>query len=158
MNQFDPTLDLTISREIGAPRQAVWDAWTDPRKLEQWWLPAPATCRVLDLDLRPGGAFRTEMSEDGQEFRPHLDACFLAVEEGTRIAFTTALDGNWRPADGGLAMSAVMTLSDRPGGTLYEAIVMHGNAAERRRHEEMGFEDGWGTVIRQLAEQVESGS
>lgn len=157
MTDFDPTLDLTISREIAAPRQSVWDAWADPRKLEKWWLPAPAKCRVISQDLRAGGAFRTEMSEDGGEFQPHIDGCFLAVEEGTRIAFTTALDSEWRPADDGLAISAVITLSDRPGGTLYEAVVMHGSAAERQRHEELGFEDGWGTVIRQLAELVESG-
>jgi uncharacterized protein YndB with AHSA1/START domain len=33
---FDPDLDLTISRVIKAPRQAIWNAWADPRNLEKW--------------------------------------------------------------------------------------------------------------------------
>lgn len=148
--EFDPETDLTISRVIAAPRTAVWDAWADPRNLEQWWIPAPARCRVVDLDLRPGGAFRTEMSEDGKAFEPHLDACFLAAEEGERIAFTTALDGSWRPTDGGLLITADITLVDHPDGTEYSAVVRHKDRAGRDRHDEMGFEEGWGTAIAQL--------
>jgi len=150
----DPALDLTISRVIAAPRQNVWDAWADPRNLEQWWIPAPAKCWVLDLELTPGGAFRTEMSTDGEDFQPHLDACILGVEDGRRIAFTTGLNGAWRPTVDGLVMTAVITMSDHPEGTSYEAIVMHANSAERDRHDKLGFEDGWGTAIRQLGELV----
>ncbi|MCY1077070.1 SRPBCC domain-containing protein [Archangium lansingense] len=56
---FNPELDLTISRVIKAPRAAVWRAWTDRASFEQWWVPAPARCKVLEMDLRPGGAFVT---------------------------------------------------------------------------------------------------
>lgn len=59
-----PDLDLTISRVIRAPRSVVWSAWTDRVSFEQWWVPAPAVCKVLDLDLWPGGAFLTQISED----------------------------------------------------------------------------------------------
>ena len=50
----DPQLDLTISRIIKAPRAAIWRAWTDPRSFEQWWIPEPLQCRVIEMDLRPG--------------------------------------------------------------------------------------------------------
>ena len=63
--QLNPDLDLVISRVIKAPAAAVWDAWTNPAKFEQWWVPHPTVCRVLDMDLRPGGSFRTEISEHG---------------------------------------------------------------------------------------------
>ena len=86
-------LDLTISRVIAAPRSRVWRAWADPARLAQWWIPAPAACEVVALDLRPGGAFETRMSEDGGEFQPHLSGCFLDVVEGERIVFTNALLG-----------------------------------------------------------------
>jgi uncharacterized protein YndB with AHSA1/START domain len=86
-----PELDLTISRVIKAPRSAVWSAWTDPASFEQWWIPAPARCKVVEMDLRPGGSFVTKISENGGDFLPHLSACFLALDELERIVFTNAL-------------------------------------------------------------------
>lgn len=151
---FDPRLDLRISRVIKAPRAVVWRAWTDPARFERWWVPAPALCRVVRMELRPGGAFETKISENGGAFSPHLTACFLAAEEGRRLVFTNALTAGWRPADNPF-MTAVITLTDHPDGTDYAAHVMHRSDADRAMHEEMGFFDGWGTVIAQLAGLVE---
>ena len=153
----NPDLDLTISRVIKAPRQAVWNAWTDPASFEQWWVPAPAKCRVLAMDLRPGGAFVTRISENGGDFKPHSSGCFLAVDNLERIVFTDALVGGWRPAEQPF-MTAIITLRDHPTGTEYVAHVMHKSRADRDRHEEMGFHDGWGTVAEQLAALVEHAS
>ncbi len=147
-------LDLTISRVIAAPRTVVWNAWTDRASFEQWWVPAPAKCKVVAMDLRPGGALVTEISEDGGPFAPHLNACFLAIDSLDRIVFTNALVGGWRPAETPF-MTAIITLRDHPKGTDYTAHVMHKNAADRKNHEAMGFFDGWGTVADQLAQLVE---
>jgi uncharacterized protein YndB with AHSA1/START domain len=147
---FNPDLDLTISRIIKAPRARVWEAWTDSRKFEQWWVPAPARCKVVEMELGPGGAFTTEISEDGGAFAPHLSACFLAVDPQTRIVFTNALTGGWRPASQPF-MTAIITLKDHADGTEYLAHVRHKDPADRNMHAEMGFYDGWGTVIEQLA-------
>jgi uncharacterized protein YndB with AHSA1/START domain len=152
----NPDLDLTISRVIKAPRSVVWNAWTDPASFEQWWIPAPAKCKVVDMDLRPGGAFVTQMSEDGGPFAPHLSGCFLAVDEMERIVFTNALVGGWRPAEQPF-MTAIITLRDHPLGVDYVAHVMHKDNADRNMHDELGFYDGWGTVIEQLAARVERG-
>jgi uncharacterized protein YndB with AHSA1/START domain len=153
----NPDIDLTISRVIKAPRSAIWKAWTDPRSFEQWWIPEPLKCRVVEMDLRPGGAFVTRMSENGGNFTPHLNACFLAVDDLERIVFTNALTGGWRPAEGyyPTSMTAIITLRDHPMGTDYAAHVMHKNDADRKMHEGMGFYDGWGTVVEQLAKFVE---
>jgi uncharacterized protein YndB with AHSA1/START domain len=150
----NPDLDLTISRVIRAPRSAVWDAWTNPVSFAQWWIPAPARCRVVEMDLRPGGALVTQISENGGPFTPHLSACFLAVDELDRIVFTNALTGGWRPAEHPF-MTAIITLRDHPQGTDYLAHVMHKSNADRNMHEQMGFYDGWGTVAEQLARLVE---
>ncbi|WP_428427816.1 SRPBCC family protein [Pararhizobium sp.] len=150
----NPELDLTISRIIKAPRSLVWSAWTDPSRFEQWWIPEPARCKVVAMELRPGGAFTTQISENGGAFQPHLSACFLAVEDGEKIVFTNALTGGWRPAEQPF-MTAILTLRDHPQGTDYHAHVMHKSNADRNIHEEAGFYDGWGTVIGQLARLVE---
>lgn len=148
-------LDLTVSRIIKAPRATIWQAWTDPRRFEQWWIPAPTVCRVRQMDLRPGGAFVTEMSDDGVAFGPQINGCFLAVDDQQRIVFTDALVAGWRPAESAF-VTAVITMRDHPDGTEYSATAMHGSRAERDRHEQLGFHDGWGTVTRQLADLVEA--
>ena len=150
----NPDLDLTISRVIKAPRPVIWNAWTDRASFEQWWVPAPAKCKVLEMDLRPGGSLVTQISENGGAFVPHMSACFLAVDTLERIVFTDALVGGWRPAEQPF-MTAIITLRDHAMGTEYVAQAMHRNSADRDRHEEMGFYDGWGTVTEQLARLVE---
>lgn len=150
-----PDLDLSITRIIAAPPAAIWSAWTDPAKFEQWWVPAPTTCRVREMDLRPGGAFRTEISEGGGGFGPHITGCFLAVDELERIVFTDALVADWRPAEKSF-VTAVIGIKEHADGTEYTATAMHRNVTDRDEHEQLGFEDGWGTVAGQLAELVES--
>jgi len=152
--ETSPELDLEVCRVIRAPRARVWRAWTDPRRLEQWWVPAPALCRVEALELAPGGSFRTRIREGAGEFEPHMNACVLAVDQGCRIVFTDALLGGWRPSDAPF-MTAVITMRDHAGGTEYFARAMHRSREDRDTHERLGFFDGWATVTAQLAELTE---
>ena len=106
------------------------------------------------MELRPGGSFVTEISEDSGDFMPHVSGCFLAVDNLERIVFTDSLLGGWRPSERSF-MTAVITFKDHPTGTDYAAYAMHKNNADRKTHEEMGFHEGWGTVTEQLARLVE---
>ena len=151
---FNPALDLRITRLIKAPRATVWSAWTTPRSFEQWWIPAPAKCKVAAMELRPGGSFITQVSENGGAFGPHVSGCFLAVDDLERIVFTDTLLGGWRPSEQPF-MTAIITLKDHPSGTDYTAHAMHKSHADRSQHEEMGFFDGWNTVTEQLATLAE---
>lgn len=155
MNQkMNPSLDLGVSRIIKAPRHLVWKIWTDPSSFASWWVPKPALCQVVEMDLRPGGALVTTLSEDGGAFQPHMSACFLAVDPQERIVFTDALLGGWRPSETPF-MTAIITMKDHPEGTEYHALAMHRNREIRDQHEELGFHDGWTTVTDQLAKLAE---
>jgi uncharacterized protein YndB with AHSA1/START domain len=147
-------LDLITSRVIRAPRSAVWKAWSTASMFEKWWIPAPALCKVVKMDLKPGGAFETHISESSGPFSPHLSGCFLDIIEGERIVFTNALTGGWRPAEQPF-MTAIITFADHDNGTFYSARAMHKNNADKLMHDELGFQDGWGTVTAQLARLVE---
>jgi uncharacterized protein YndB with AHSA1/START domain len=112
---------------------------------------------VARLEVAPGGAFVTELSDDGADFVPHLDACFLTVDDLERIVFTNAVDSRWRPASPEpVAMTAEITLHDHPEGTDYRVTVRHADPAARARHEELGFAEGWGMVTGQLASLAEA--
>ena len=147
----DEQSELTITRFIQAPPALVWEAWSTPEHLAKWWIPAPMECEVVKLDLRPGGGFETRMREGSGEFQPHVEGCFLEIVPQARLVFTTVLTEGWRPSEPWLALTAIITFEAEGNGTRYAARVLHKNAADSRRHEEMGFHAGWGTTIDQLA-------
>jgi len=148
---------LTITRLIGAPPETVWKAWSMPEHLAKWWIPAPIECQVVKLDLRPGGGFETRMREGDGAFQPHVEGCFLDIVPEARLVFTTVLREGWQPIEPWLALTAIITLDAEGSGTRYTARVLHRNAADSRKHADMGFHDGWGTTLDQLAALVEGG-
>lgn len=159
MTTVDPRRDLTLERVIRAPRSTVWRAWTDPALLQRWWVPAPTIARIDRLDVQPGGAFVTRMSEDGRTFSAHTDSIFLVVEPQERLVFTNAIDSSWHPAaPAPVPMAAEIILREHPEGTDYRVVVRHGDPADRDRHEELGFFEGWGSVTNALAALAENES
>jgi uncharacterized protein YndB with AHSA1/START domain len=153
--------DLVLERILDAPRELVWKAWTDPEHLKRWWAPRPYQTPEVEMELRPGGIFYTRMTgPDGFDFSGA--GCFLEVVEGERIVWTSALGPGYRPNDsradcGGFPFTAIVTLEDAGDGrTLYRAVAMHKDQADRDTHEKMGFHDGWGTCADQLGEVAQS--
>jgi uncharacterized protein YndB with AHSA1/START domain len=150
----DPRLDLVLERVIDVPRELVWEAWTKPEHLKKWFCPAPWTVADCELDLRPGGMFRTTMrSPDGQEF-PNV-GCYLEVVPLERLVFTDALLPGWRPSENPF-FTAVVTMEPHGSGTRYVAMAIHRDEAGRQKHEEMGFFTGWGAALDQLVALVKT--
>jgi uncharacterized protein YndB with AHSA1/START domain len=143
--------ELSISRLINAPPAKVWKAWSNAEHLAKWWIPDPIECKVIKLDLRPGGGFETRMREGNGEFKPHVEGCFLDIIPEQRLVWTTSLSEDWQPTEPWLALTAIITFAAEQQGTRYSARVLHKNAVDSRKHEEMGFHEGWGTTIEQLA-------
>jgi uncharacterized protein YndB with AHSA1/START domain len=62
-------LEIELSRILSAPRARVWEAWTKPEHVRQWWGQKDSTMAVCEIDLRPGGAWRfVEHAADGNEY------------------------------------------------------------------------------------------
>ena len=58
-----PTPELVFRRTLEAPRDLVWQAWTDPAHLAHWWGPSGYTIPRCELDLQPGGAVHIDMED-----------------------------------------------------------------------------------------------
>jgi len=143
------THDLIISRVLNASRAALWQAWSEPERLREWWCPKPWTTEVLAFDLQPGGAFHTLMSgPDGQT--SDNPASFLHVIPQSCLVVTSMLTAGWRPATPWLGFTAIITMTDEGTGCRYNVKVMHPDDATREQHEKMGFFEGWNCVIDQL--------
>ena len=68
-NTVDQRERMVVTRVFDAPRELVWQAWTDPKYVMQWWGPKGFTAPVCRIDFRVGGKFLCCMrSPDGQEF------------------------------------------------------------------------------------------
>jgi len=147
--------ELTIERFIAVPPAVVWDAWRDPAKLALWWIPAPIECQVVKLDLRPGGGFETLMREGGGDWQPHVEGAFLEAIPNQRLTFTTVLREGWQPIEPWLAITAILTFEAREGGTLYKSRVLHRTPEDSAKHDAMGFQEGWGAALGQLAALLE---
>ncbi len=158
---LDPRLDLAFERSVDIAPQQIWKAWTQPQHLMPWFCPAPWKVVECEIDLRPGGLFRTVMqSPEGQNF-PNL-GCYLEVIPHERLTWTNALLPGFRPAPPAneaqdtlnFHFTATIALAPHgPGpdtGTRYSAIVRHGDEAACQKHASMGFREGWGIALDQL--------
>ena len=57
MTQATATETITIVRELNAPRESVWKAWTDADMMMRWWGPKDWTLPVCEMDFRVGGSW-----------------------------------------------------------------------------------------------------
>jgi uncharacterized protein YndB with AHSA1/START domain len=150
----DPKLDLVLERVVDVPPHMVWAAWTEPAHIVKWFAPAPWKTVDCEIDLRPGGIFRATMrSPDGKDFP--VPGCILDVVKNERLIWTDALLPGFRPSEKPF-FTAVITMEPHGKGTRYVARAMHGDEATRKRHEEMGFADGWAKCLDQLVEHMKS--
>jgi uncharacterized protein YndB with AHSA1/START domain len=152
---FDQRLDLVLERVVDVAPELVWAAWTQPEHVKEWFTPAPWKTVDCEIDLRPGGIYRTVMrSPEGEDF-PNV-GCVLEVVSNRRLVMTDALLPGYRPAVGGRTaetmgfFTAVILIEPHGAGTKYTAIAIHRDENGRKAHEEMGFHQGWGKALDQL--------
>jgi uncharacterized protein YndB with AHSA1/START domain len=79
---------------------------------------------------------------------------FLEVVENERIVFTDAYGPDWEPCPD-MFFTAITTFEALPDGrTKYTARALHWTAANREKHEKMGFHQGWGESLDRLVALV----
>lgn len=145
---------LTITRTYDAPRDLVFRAWTDPAQLGAFWGPHGTTLPFCEMDLKPGGTFRTVMRmADGTEYP--TAGVFLEVAANERLVFTDAYTAGWVPTDKPF-FTCVLTFEDRDGKTLLTGQARHWTDASRDEHERMGFHDGWGQMLERLGQHLDT--
>lgn len=149
-HKLDRDLDLELDREVDAPVELVWRAWTTPELVTQWFAPKPYETTHCEIDLRPGGVFHTVMrSPEGEENAN--TGCYLEVVPTERLVWTTAFAPGYRPQTVPMPMTVIVELTPTAaGGTHYRAVVLHGTPEDAKQHDDMGFAEGWGAALDQL--------
>ena len=106
-------ISLRIERWFDAPRELVFEAWTDPEHLAKWWGPEGVTVPVYEVDARVGGKFRTCMAgPDGSE--NWVQGVYREVEPPGKLVFTWAWEEDGVP---GHETLVTVELFETDGGT-----------------------------------------
>ena len=105
---------VVITRVFDAPRALVWQAWTDPKMMGQWFGPRGFTASVPEFDVRVGGALRIVMhGPDGNDYP--MKGVFAQVAPPERLVFSNiAIDNDGKHL---LEGETVVTLSEQGGKT-----------------------------------------
>jgi uncharacterized protein YndB with AHSA1/START domain len=65
--------EVVITRVLDAPRELVWEAWTNPKHIVNWWGPNGFTTTIEKMDLRVGGEWKYMMvGSDGMRYPNHM--------------------------------------------------------------------------------------
>lgn len=147
---LDASSDLEFSRRLDAPPGAVWRCWTEGPLLRRWFAPAPVEVLEAEIQPRSGGRFHVVMRLPTGETIPS-EGCVLLADPERRLVFTDALSANFRPSSKPF-FTADIHFAPEGAGTQYTVRALHSDAADRARHQSMGFADGWGKAAQQLAD------
>lgn len=85
--------EVSIERVYDAPVSKVWQAWTDPEMLKQWWGPNDVSIPECEVDLKVGGKFNVTM-EAGEAMGPFkgtkwpMTATFTVIEPNSKLEYT----------------------------------------------------------------------
>ena len=147
----NPECDLVLERVVPVSPELVLAAWTEPERIVQWFTPAPWKTTDAEVDLRPGGIFRTvhgvarrRHRQRRLRLRPRLRArraVRVHRRHGPRLPSQRRRD-------------AVHRVHHR--GPRGRRLPLHRHRAARhaggrgQTHAEMGFHDGWGAALDQL--------
>lgn len=139
-------LVLRITRTLPFPRQRVFDAWTKPEQLKQWFAPSlEMTTPVAEVDLRVGGAYKIGMGATNTIL---LSGRYLEIVAPEKIVFTWNWPKGFYEAMGETRVT--VTLKDVGGGT--ELTLVHEgflNAQDRSDHD-----GGWIGCLKKLAAKL----
>ena len=135
--------ELVVRRTILATPERLFDAWTDPRQLREWWGPEGIECTEAHVDLRKGGAFRIgNRRPDGSVL--FISGEFEAIERPTLLGFT------WRVGDE-QHLERVVVSFDKQGDKT-EVVVRHTRVISAERRDQ--HRAGWVGCLDSLADYV----
>jgi uncharacterized protein YndB with AHSA1/START domain len=140
--------ELLLERVFDAPRELLFQAWTDPLRLAQWWGPSGFTNPVCDLDVRPGGAWRIDMrGPDGRVYPMRGE--YIRITEPAELVFLTSAHFD-AGGDSGFEIENTVVFEDLGDRTKLKlrAVVMKARPADAAALD--GMEQGWSQSLERL--------
>lgn len=136
---------VTIERTFNVPVQLVWDAWTLPEHIKNWWGPKGMETRVEEHNFEVGGTWKYAMAmPDGKDFI--CDGQYIEIINLKKIASKA----NFRPMTENVIIE--VHLEELAEGTKFTFKVIHESVEYKNQQEQMGIYNGWGSTFDRLKE------
>jgi uncharacterized protein YndB with AHSA1/START domain len=141
--------EISTTRLLDAPRSLVFEMWTDPNHIAQWWGPNGFTTTIHEMDVRPGGVWRFIMhGPDGTDYQNHI--VYNEIIEPERITYTHT---------SGPHFDAIITFAEEAGKTrlsmrmIFETVELRDRVVEKYGAIE-GQQQTINRLVEHLAKQV----
>lgn len=146
--------EIVLVRVLDAPRDAVFAAWTDADAFCQWFGPGGFTCTVHEMDVRPGGRARFDMtSAEGTLFTNRFD--YLEIVPDERLVMDHGSDLDDDPA----RFRVTITLDEQADGkTVLTLRQLHPTAEQRDSTIGFGAVELGLQTMDKLARHLDAGS
>jgi uncharacterized protein YndB with AHSA1/START domain len=147
----DTGTTLRLERGFDAPREAVFDAWTSPEVLRQWWAAGTGwSTPVAEVDLRVGGRYRLSM-QDPEATAPYtVVGEYVEVRRPERLSYTWSWEGDPVERAGSRDTLVVVEFHEDGGGT--KVVLTHSGFAGPEVVAQ--HEHGWHACLDNLATAV----
>jgi uncharacterized protein YndB with AHSA1/START domain len=141
---------IITTRVFDAPRELVFEAWTDPKHLVQWWGPTGFTTTTRAIDLRPGGVWRFVMhGPDGVDYENRI--VYDEIVKPERLVYRHPGGDDVEPVQ----IHVTVIFEDHGGKTKLTMLMLFPSAAERDRvAEKYGAIEGAVQSLERLAEHL----
>lgn len=142
---------LRLTRRFEAPRERLFDAWTDPALLRRWWAALHGwDTSLAEVDLRPGGRYRLSMRDADADATYTVAGEYVEIHPPERLSYTWTWEGEPELMQGSEGTLVVVDFLSEGNAT--EVVLTHtGFADDGIRDLHAG---GWGGCLDNLEARV----
>lgn len=141
--------EIVIRREFDAPRELLFDAWTDPDQIGKWWGPNGFSTTTHEMDVRPGGRWRFMMhGPDGTDYPNEI--VYTEVEKPERLAY----DHGSGEEDDPDQFHVTVTFEEQDSRTTLTMRMRFATAEQRDKTVEFGAVEGANQTLDRLEEHL----
>ena len=143
--------EVVLTRAFDAPRELVFEAWTNPEHVRHWWGLRESTMLLCEADVRPGGSWRyVTTAEDGAEVP--FTGVYQDVAPPDRLVYTEMYDVE--PFNSGDPAVNTVTFTEEGGRTLVTVTTVYPTKEVRDFVLGTGMEVGAAESYDRLAEHL----
>ena len=157
---------IIIERVFKAPREKVWQAWTEPEQVKQWWGPEGFTAPSIKIDLKAGGKYVYAMHGpkgtqwDKDMYSAGIFEEIIPQEKIVTTDYFSDSEGNKAdPKEHGLTgdmpveMKVIITFEDTPDGGTKVTLTYPkpDNQAQFEAMLKSGMQEGWQSSFNKMS-------